>query len=78
MSSYKLVRSFWANVKGSFSFASLCVSLQEHHCCVGYSKLDLCLTKDELKFRVFKCLHVVADDCLSLPGPELQQEAAEE
>lgn len=45
MSSYKLVKSFWANVKGSFSFASLCTFLQQHGCNNGYSNLDLCLER---------------------------------
>lgn len=37
MSSYKLVRSFCANVNGSLSFASLCALLQEQNCRVGHS-----------------------------------------
>lgn len=46
MSSYKLFKSFWANVKGSLGLASLCIVLQQHDCSVGSSNWDLCLQRN--------------------------------
>lgn len=51
MSSYKLVKSFCANMKGSFNLASLCVVLQQQDWIGGYSNRDLCLEREKQKYK---------------------------
>lgn len=56
MSSYKLARSFCANVNGSLSFASLCAFLQEQTWRGGYSNPDLCLERRTLIWATFQTI----------------------
>lgn len=68
MSSYKLVKSFWANVKGSLGFVSLCVALQQQDCSVGSSNRDWCLIR---KFPAFMFICAPVGGLVS--GLEMQE-----
>lgn len=73
MSSYKLFKSFWANVKGSFSFASLCIVLQQQDCSVGYWNSALCRVRDKVKLTVLGLMRSGSVDGRPwFPGPELR------